>query len=484
MLQSIEQQIWTNAFDAPDKVALRSGKRNVTYNELCERIYAAKSLFEGLDYYKSGSTIIIAAGKQIGFAFAYFGAHLAKLKVVPIDSETNKTRFNLIADAVSPICIIGFDKQDTMIPKLSLKDFEDIDGVYCDDVKEFPAMSSVADILFTTGTTGTPKGVPLTFNNEAAAARNINEFIRNTSDDVELLALPISHSFGLGRMRCCLSKGSTLILQGNFVNVKRIFRIIAEDRVTGFTMVPASWRYLKKMSGIELAKYSSQIKYIEMGSAHFSAEDKKELAELFPDTRVAMHYGLTEASRSAFMEFHDDGAHLDSVGRPSPNTDIRVFDENGNVMPCGIEGEICVKGEHVTSGYLDTSLENVFWGDYFRTGDWGTKDKSGYIYLKSRKKELINVGGKKVSPTEVEDQLMDNPDISDCACIATPDPNDVLGEVVKAFIVKREDSDVTFEAISKFLTGKLESYKMPVVYAWIKEIPRTQNGKIQRNLLS
>ncbi|WP_300725348.1 class I adenylate-forming enzyme family protein [uncultured Bacteroides sp.] len=480
---SIEQSIWNNAKKNPDKIALKSGKEAVSYRDLCSNILAAKNFFENLPFYSKGSTIIIAAGKQLSFAYAYFGAHLADIKVIPIDAETNQTRFQHIVDVTSPICVIGFDKIDTSITKFSLRDFDKLNGIDNLEYNNFPTLSEIADILFTTGTTGTPKGVPLTFENESAAARNINTFIKNTEDDIELLALPISHSFGLGRMRCCLSKGATLILLGSFVNVKRIFSIIETEKVTGFTMVPASWKFLQKMSGNQLSNYANQLKYIEMGSAYFSADDKKELANLFPNTRVTMHYGLTEASRSTFMEFHNDDSHLNSVGKASPYTDIKIFDEQGNILPENVEGEICIKGEHVTKGYLNTSPESFFWNEYFRTGDWGLMDKDGYVYLKSRKKELINVGGKKVSPLEVEDQLLLFQGIEDCACIAIPDPNGVLGEVVKAYIVKSAGADFTFEELTKFLSGKLESYKIPVSYEWIKEIPRTQNGKIQRNLL-
>ena len=484
ILKSIEEMIWANAQTFPDKVALKSGKDVVTYKKLCDSICAAKTFFCNAEFYAKGGTIIIAAGKQLGFVFAYFGAHLAKLKVVPIDVETNQQRFNYIEKAVSPLCVIGFDKQEAECPKLPLKTFDTLVSEESNDYQDFPALDNTADILFTTGTTGEPKGVPLTFRNEAAAARNINEYIGNKRDDIELLALPISHSFGLGRLRCCLSMGATLILQGSFVNVKRIFRIIEEEHVTGFTMVPASWKFLQKMSGNQLSEYAKQIRYIEMGSAHLSEDDKRELATLFPITRVTMHYGLTEASRSAFMEFHEDDCKLSSVGKPSPNTDIKIFDESGKELPANLEGELCVKGEHVTSGYINVDNSDTYFGGYFRTGDWGIKDTEGYIYLKSRKKELINVGGKKVSPIEIEDVILDIEGVADCACIGIPDPNGVLGEVVKAFIVKGKDSSLEFDDIKHLLPQKLESYKHPVSYQWIDEIPRTQNGKILRGRLS
>lgn len=481
MLKSIEQQIWQQAYLQPDKIAVIGGKKSVTYKELCQRILGARKFFQENLRLNVGDVAIIAAGKQIEFIYAYFGAHLAGIKVVPVDAATNPTRLSFIIKQTKANLLVGFDNCDENIAKISLKDFYEVDSAFY--VPEFPAMNNVSDILFTTGTTGKPKGVPLTFANEAAAARNINEFIENTQDDIELLALPVSHSFGLGRVRCSLSKGATLILLGSFANVKKLYRTMEEYHVTGFTMVPASWRYLKKLTGEKLGDYKDQLKYIEMGSAFFSKDEKKELADLLPHTRVCMHYGLTEASRSAFMEFHADAAHLDSVGKASPNTDIKVMDENGKECAFNQEGEICVNGEHVTKGYLDLPIKDSFFGDYFRTGDWGYKTEEGYIYLISRKKELINVGGKKVSPIEVEEQLFKIDGVEDCACIGVPDEEGVLGEVVKAFIVKAKDCDLTFDGIKNQLSGRLESYKMPVHYEWTDAIPKTQNGKIQRGLL-
>ena len=196
-----------------------------------------------------------------------------------------------------------------------------------------------------------------------------------------------------------------------------------------------------------------------------------------------MHHGLTEASRSAFMEFHDDAKYLSSVGKASPNTSIKIYDETGKEMPVGQEGEICVRGNHVTEGYLNRPIEDSFFGEYFRTGDWGFMNTEGYVYLKSRKKDLINVGGKKLSPVETETEILKIPGVADCACIGVADDDGILGEVVKAFIVKDKDSNISEEDIKTALVGKLEGYKIPVKYEWIDKIPRTHNGKTQRALL-
>lgn len=479
-MATVEYSIWQAALQYPDKTAVMMGKDIATYRQLCCRILAARNFF--VENLLPGNSIILSSNKQIEFVYAYFGAHLASLKVVPLDPAISPIRLNHILQLTEAKFVIGFEQQYNGVNSIPLSHIalhKEPDFT----IPDFPMEDAVSDILFTTGTTGQPKGVPLTFRNEAATVENINEFIGNNPDDIELLALPISHSFGLGRIRCCLAKGSTLIVLGSFVNVKKLFRTMEEQHVTGFSMVPASWRYLKKFSGNKLSEYAAQLRYVEMGSAFLSNDEKKELAGLLPHTKLCMHYGLTEASRSAFLDFHQDFAHLDSIGKPLTGIEIEVFDENGCILPSGIEGELCIKGNHVMNGYLKKQGNDEFFGAFLRTGDWGYKDNEGYIYLKSRKKELINTGGKKVSPFEVEEELNQIDGISDSACVGVPDPNGILGEIVKAFVVKAPNTEITFEEISSQLRVRLEAYKIPAQYEWIDKIPQTQNGKKQRLLL-
>jgi len=436
---TIEQQIEHNAQRMPEKVALICKDTMVSYGELWERCCEeAKRLQNDASFYKGKRVILAAAGKA-EFVYQYFGTHLAGGICVPIDPDTKAARREYIATTVNE--------------DLRFK-IEDLDGI--------------ADIMFTTGTTGAPKGVVLTHENIAASARNINAYIGNDTDDVELLALPVSHSFGLGRLRCVLSKGGTIVLLGTFANVKRFFAALDEYHVTGFGMVPASWAYLKMMSRDKIRNYASQLKYIEIGSSFMSVEDKKMLMEWLPSTRICMHYGLTEASRSAFMEFHEYADNLSSIGKAAPNVDIRIID-----------GEICVKGEHVTKRYWNESPERIaqdFHGDYFRTGDSGWMDEDGHIYIKGRIKEMINVGGEKVSPMEVEDVLNAIPQIKESACCAMPDK--VMGEVVEAFIVEKKP--ITDAEIMEIIKPQLENYKWPKRIVRVDAIPKTSSGKIQR----
>lgn len=476
-MKTIEEQIFDHVQKTPNKVALISEDTEITYSQLWDYCLCVAEKLKNDYHLNKGDRVILSAAGNIEFVYAYFGVHIAGGICVPIDPDTNQTRFEYIDKSTTPVCVMGSlhnVKKETL-------PFTDVVNGTSKASYVSPDQSQVADILFTTGTTGAPKGVALSYNNLSAAVRNINAFIGNTSSDVELLALPVSHSFGLGRLRCSLSKGATVVMLGTFANVKKFFKEMARCQVTMFAMVPASWGFIKKMSGKYIGKFADQLKFIEIGSSFMSVEDKEQLMSLLPNTRICMHYGSTEASRSAFMEFHTYKDNLLSIGKASPNVEIKIFTSKGAPAALGEEGEVCVKGEHVTCSYWNETPERFasdFYEGYFRTGDCGTMDAEGNVYLKSRIKEMINVGGKKVSPMEVEDILNTIPGIKESACIGIPDPGIVLGEVVKAFIVA--DDNLSDEDIMQQLRPQLEVYKLPIEIERINVIPKTTSGKIQR----
>ena len=469
--------IQRHAAETPHAVALISAaKERVTYAALYEKIVQAAAFLQSHGLRK-GDRIALSARTELDFIYVYFAAHLLDVVDVVVDANANPKKLAYILDLTKPRLAFGFETEVCV----SLK-YDQIDYGRPLQAVDEQSMSAgdTADIVFTTGTTGLPKGVMLSHFNIFSSADNINGFIGNTEHEVEVLGLPLCHSFGLGRLRCTLIKGATMVLVGSFANLKLFFNAMDEFHATGFGMVPAVWAYIRKFSGTRISKFAGQLKYIEIGSAAMPIDSKKELCELFPNTRICMHYGLTEASRSAFMEFHENMDRLNTIGKPvSAKVDIRIFDENGKMLPDGEQGEICVKGNMVTKSYYRPEENaNAFFGDYFRTGDVGYRDTDGNFYLAGRRKELINVGGKKVSPQEVEDAVC-SLGVEDCICVGMEDPNGILGEVPKVYIVKN-GTDMPFDEIRRKLVPLLEDYKIPAAFDWIDEIPKTSSGKKQR----
>lgn len=469
--------IQTNAELCPDKLAVCvANGEEVSYQQLTNYIDRTAAYLHSLGL-RQGDRIAISAQKDLEFIYVYFAAHALGVVNIVVDAESNRQKLDYILDLMQPLVAFGFDC--TQCQTISYKDID----FECPKVDEKPDLTQddVADLIFTTGTTGKPKGVQLSHYNIFSSADNINSFVGNTEKEIEVLGLPLCHSFGLGRLRCTLVKGATIVLVGNFANLKLFFNALEQYHATGFGMVPAVWAYIRKFSGTRISKYAPQIKYIEIGSAAMPLPSKKELCELFPNTRICMHYGLTEASRSAFMEFHTCRDRLATIGKPvCDKVDIRIFGEDGKELPNGEYGELCVKGNMVMKGYFQPEDDKDAWfGDYFRTGDSGYKDAEGWLYLVSRIKEIINVGGKKVSPAEIEDVICQMDGVEDCICIGVPDPDGVLGEVAKCYVL-RDGCKLSLEEIRRGLEGQLESYKIPVIWDWIDIIPKTSSGKKQR----
>ncbi len=468
-----------NAVATPDKVALIEGQSHITYSQLVANIESTAVYLQSLGL-KHGDRVMLAAQKEVEFVYLYFASHLLGIVNVVVDSAAPKERLDYIASVVTPSFLFG--------------DNVEIDGLQCVPFSKLtlgnrvggelisPTVDAndVADVMFTTGTTGRPKGVCLTHANIAGSAGNTNDFIGTGPSDVEALALPLSHSFGLGRLRCILTIGATLVLVGNFANLKSFFSVLETEHVTGFGMVPAVWQYIKRLSGRRIAKFADQLNYIEIGSAALSVNDKRLLMDIFPNTRLCMHYGLTEASRAMFCEFHSSADNLETVGRPATDkVEACVLDDDGKPVGDGVDGEICVRGNMVTSSYfLPEDNVQAFYDEWFRTGDWGHRDHDGNYYLTGRKKELINVGGEKVSPVTIEDAIK-SLGVADCACIAVPDPNGVLGEVPKVFL-QRGGCDLGMDEMKQRLSQLLPPHELPVQWEWIDRVPRTSSGKIQR----
>lgn len=483
---SILAAIFRHAVATPDKtVIVTTEGREVSWSELQRNIMQGAEWLSGQGITR-GDRVMISAEKEVEFIYLYLAAHLIGAVNVVIDAGINTAHLQYITDMARPAISIGLKIGG--IPSSFYSELEFYSPADAGAKTNEGQVAShdpltpddTADILFTSGSTGKPKGVLLSHANIAASAENINAFIGNGAEDVELLGLSLYHSFGLGRLRCCLLAGGTVILHNGFANLKSVFNTFEKYCVTGFGMVPAIWEYIKRFSGTRIACYAPQIRYIEIGSAKLPAEDKKIISELFPTSRICMHYGLTEASRATFIDFHKDRAHIESVGkRTEERVDIRIFASDGKEVAVGETGEICIKGDIVTAGYLDSAqTEEGFYNGYFRTGDSGYMDEEGYLYLVDRIKEIINVGGYNVSPVEIEEEVKKISG-AESVCIAATDPDGILGEVPRLLILK-DTLKIDIEELRKRLREKVKGYKYPRFFEIVDSLPLTTNGKKKR----
>ena len=465
----------------PDRPAFVTDEAEVSYGEFGLMIRSAAARLRDVGV-GNGDRVLICGPNSPSVAAAYFATHAVGAVAVPLDPDIPAdAAAQVVEECDASFGLIGVELS-VPIPVDHIDDFtQPANNLLVEDWVLRPSMDDVADLLFTTGTTGRKKGVVLTHANIAHAARNINEFIRPCPEDIEVVPIPLSHSFGLGRLRCMAQAGHTLALEPGLRNAARVLKRVLDLRATGLALVPAGIDLILRMTKDAFGRAADHLRYIEIGSAPMPLANKLRLMELLPKTRICHHFGLTEASRAAFIEYHADRDALQSIGRASPNVEITVRDDNGEEVPPQGEGELCVRGGMVMREYWRQPhiTREVLRDGWLRTGDWGYQDAAGYMHLVARRKDLINVGGLKVSPVEVEQAINEFHGISESACLGEPDP--ITGERVAAFLVSDHEFDQT--ELVAWLRSRLEQYKIPHSFERVVELPKTHSGKLQRHLL-
>jgi long-chain acyl-CoA synthetase len=482
-VQCVIETLRQRAMQQPERVALVCGDQRVSYAEFWNHVVAAAShLFDcGV---RPGDRVLLAAPSVPAFGYGYFATHLLGAVCVPIDPHAPTSLRDEIVRRTQPVLAFGVDANAYGALPCPSRVIDELDRLRTQQhAFTQPGLGSLADLLFTTGTTGRPKGVPLTHRNVAAATAHINAVIGTAESDVEVVPLPLYHSFGLGRLRCALSAGATIVLVQGFRLPGEIFLALERHEATALVGVPAGIAVLLRFGERGLGPFAGRLRYIEIGSAPMPIEHKRSLMHILPHTRLFMHYGLTEASRSAFIEFHRDSAHLETVGKPAPGVQVEVRDENGKTCGLGVSGMLWVGGAHVSPGYWDDAGLNAanFADGWTRTGDIAHLDTNGFIHLHGREDDLVNTGGNKVAPDEVERVLAEHPAVSEAACVGMPDPRGIAGQVLRAFLVAATDQPPPSAVeLSSWVARQLEPYKVPARYDWVSELPRTASGKLVR----
>jgi long-chain acyl-CoA synthetase len=473
---SVIDKILEHGVNQADKVAVYDGDLGISYLEFVDQIKAV-ALNLRYETIRSGDVLLLASSNSYSFICLYFAAHLLEAIVVIFPEDGSKIDKENIINKVSPkLCI---DNTCSYLNNFTQKNFDVSHNFLSPDDR------AIADLLFTSGTTGEAKGVQLRHSHLEEAAKHIISHVRNKSSDVELLLMPLSHSFGMARMRCTFYAGGSLVLGYSLKRLKSVFRAMDSFNVTGLGLVPAAWKFIIQISGDRIKQFSSQLNYIELGSAYFSAQEKQQMVSWFPDTHLAMHYGSTEVSRALYTYFHvdDPGA----VGNLERGAEVKILDDQNRTLANNEVGEIVLKAPWMAEEYyLDEKLtKEGFVGGFFKTGDLGYLDES-YLYLTGRIKEVINVGGKKVSPYSIESFFLQNKHVLECACVSLPDKN--VGETVQVFIVANPENILSNEQIieeMQVLAAKTFPVHMrPTKYTYVNQLPKTMTGKIKRLELS
>jgi long-chain acyl-CoA synthetase len=337
----------------------------------------------------------------------------------------------------------------------------------------------VAAILYTSATTGRPKGVMLSHANVVSNVHAVVHHLHMTLDDRGLCALPLFHCFGQNFiMNALVAAGGTLVLHERFVPAD-FLAAIAHHRVTLLYAVPTM--YIVLLSAGFRAHDLSSLR-LAFSAAAMLPGDVEQHWTAATGLPVSQGYGLTESS--PFATYNHEHAHRPgSVGTPVENVEVRVVDEQDREVADGTLGEIVIRGPNVMLGYLgkpeDTA--SVLRGGWLHSGDIGHRDADGYFHVVDRVKDMINVAGFKVFPREVEEVLFGHPAVAEVAVLGRPDP--VKGEVVRACVVARPGHSATVEELVEHCRGRVASYKVPVVVEFLTALPKSPTGKILKKNL-
>jgi len=338
----------------------------------------------------------------------------------------------------------------------------------------------IALILHTSGTTSRPKMVPLTQSNICATARHIGETLALQPGDVCLNIMPLFHIHGLmAAVLSSVAAGGSVVCSPGF-NALRFFAWLDEAKPTWYTAVPTMHQtILARAARNQDSIKAARLRLIRSSSSSLPSQVMTELERVF-GCPVIESYGMTEAAHQmASNPLPPKPRKPGSVGIPA-GPRIAIMDAQGNELEQGETGEVVIAGPNVTPGYLDNPTANAgaFTNGWFRTGDQGVIDKDGYLQLTGRLKEIINRGGEKISPLEVDEVLMDHPAVAQVVCFAVP--HDKLGEDVAACVVLREGMQATERELRDHCAKRLADFKVPRKVLMLAEIPKGATGKLQR----
>ena len=436
---SLEDYLYQNSLRYPSKVAVVCGDRSLTYAQLWQEVERRSHDF------RPHEVVCFRSSQDIDFLVTYMAIHLAGGVSAPLEHG--------MPDAL----------------------FEEV----CGRLRE--AADGIADILYTTGTTGQSKGVMVSHRALIADAENLIAGQGFSHDLVFVINGPLNHIGSLSKIWPCIILGATILIIEGMKDLNAFFRALdtppsslllpPSSKLKFATFfVPATIRMILQFAPDRLASYADRLDFIESGAAPLPQADMLRLCALLPTTRLYNTYASTETGIIATYNYNDGRCMANCLGRPMPHSRVLITPE----------GLIACQGDTLMSGYVgDPELTaTVLRDNTIFTSDIGTLDEEGMLHLSGRASDVINVGGFKVSPIEVEEVAMSSPLVSDCICISASHP--VTGHALKLLVVTPPGQTLDKRTLARFLADRLEPYKVPMLYEQVDAIARTYNGKLDR----
>ncbi len=429
--------------------------------------------------------IILLSQNNNFFIVCYLGIMMSGNVCVPLDPEIEKENLDYIIEkSDAAVCFVQSRIKDkctgSNLKVISEKDYSEyITGRPVFEIPQNFDSEQPAQIIFTSGSTGKPKGVVLSHKNLISNTASILKYLHLTENDIIEVVLPFFYCYGLSLLHTHLKAGGSLVLNNNFILTGTVINDINKYKCTGFAGVPSHFQILLRTGVLKKSKFPS-LRYVTQAGGKLHTVFIEEFIKLLPEIDFYVMYGQTEATaRLSCLEPAMLKNRLGSIGKGIPGVELKVVNESGNDVEPGETGEIIAKGDNIMSGYYkEPELTNkTLKNGWLYTGDIGTTDSDGYIYLTARNKEFVKIGGKRVSTKEIEAVIVSFPQIVDCRVEPVFDEN--LGETLKATIMinQNEKNNINAEMIKNYCAERLSSYKIPKYFEFVENLKITSTGK-------
>lgn len=465
------------------KTVILGNQENLSYQDVFERARLVANFIN--HKVGTGKNIILVSENNYFFIIAYLAILKSGNICVPLNPSIEQDNLNYIITKTSSnlgfvseyvlrrldITLEHYSERSLSAASLNNQEYHG-NGVEFDG-------NQVAEIIFTSGSTAVPKGVMLTHNNIIANTESIVQYLNLTQDDIMMVVLPFYYCYGLSLLHTHLRVGGQLVINNNFIFLASTIKKLNDYRCTGFAGVPSHFQILLRKTELFKNTIFPNLRYVTQAGGKLEDAFILEFTESFPTISFYVMYGQTEATaRLSYLPPHLLKTKLGSLGKGIPGVELRVVDKNGNPVKPGKMGEIIAKGKNVMLGYFDDPEESskTISNGWLYTGDIATTDDDGYIFLKARKKEIMKIGGRRISPKEIEAVIYMIPGIIDCSVRAVND--DILGEAIKATVVISEnENSINPDVIKNFCSDKLAHYKIPSFIEIKNEMSITATGK-------
>lgn len=495
----LSRQLIDTARRQPDRIAIESSGEKTSYGDLVSTAGRFASLLSahGINV---GDRVLLCVENSAEYVIALYGCWMAGAIACPVSSNAKLREIRRVLDHAEA----GFAVADAnnrqlrvsggklgipllMIPRGNAKP---VDGCLSwDSVSNQPSFEPVpltvhanAMILYTSGTTGSPKGVLLTHANLRANTDAILNYLNICKSDRALAVLPFHYSYGNSVLLTHLAMGATIVIGPSMIYPQEVINTLRNGQITGLSGVPSMFAIL--LDKTDWSENPGPLRYVTQAGGAMSMELTQQLRSILGSTiQLYIMYGQTEATaRLSYLPPKLIDQKAGSVGIPIPGIEFNIRDDSGETLRTSEVGNVWARGPNIMAGYWrnEKATSLAIRDGWLNTGDTGYLDADGFLFLKGRSSEMIKTGAHRVSPEEIEEVAREVPGIDDAAAVGMPDP--LLGQIIHLYVVGSESTD-TFQTLTRHCREQLSAHKVPQHIQWLSELPRTASGKLQRHRL-